>query len=96
MCKTYKNKYQVVIMSSLIKLLTVVTVLIISTQTVSASGLDNSQSAFTKLQKQLWIQGISQLEPESDLDIEKKISDISELSASDFYPEELTQALNRI
>jgi hypothetical protein len=83
-------------MSVLKKLLTVVTILIVSTQIANASSLENSKSAFGNLQKELWIHGLPEIELESDLEIEKKISNISNLSASDFYPEELTQALNKI
>jgi hypothetical protein len=83
-------------MSSLVKFLTVVMVLVGSSQFAHASSYEQSENNFKVLQKELWNHGVPRAELESGQELDKEISDISELSASDFYPEELTQALNRI
>ena len=78
------------------KLLTVVLLIFITTQFSQASDFSNPSHAFEYLQRDLWIQGLPSADFESDHELNKKISDISELSATDFYPEELTKVLNRI
>ena len=78
------------------KLLTVVLLIFATTQFAQASDFTNPSNSFEHLQRELWVQGIPEVSLETDSELDQKIRDISELSATDFYPEELIQALNRI
>ena len=83
-------------MKKVAKLLTFVLFLFISAQTVQAESKQFKKDTFTQIQNELWIHGIVEISPEMDNEIQDRINDISNLSATEFYPEELTQALNKI
>ena len=84
-------------MAKMTKLLTIVGLLFIAIPSSQAMEKgSSSKMLFAQIQSELWIHGIEDMRPETDQRIQEKINNIGRLSATDFYPEELTQPLNKL